>query len=257
MKNSVKIITILGIVASFFPVYPMIESNRYLFKKENLKIVNPLSDMNDLKISHEYFNGPPISDDNPLFADKALALSLAAIKILGESNKAKNKKVLKTIRDSVSQGTPVSFNKYITTLNYLELIKITPSEESYSVFTSIAYGIETSVSITPKRWLMSRLPTNWIRKKWFMGKDKKNALFAAVFQGERKRKERLIYIRNGLPTDIRDKLKIEVPEDLISIILSLLPESNVDEDRTRCIEQAEKKFHEEQKSRFTLFKKST
>ncbi len=234
MKNSVKIITILGIVTSFFPVHPMMPGV-YCLEKRTLKTVNPLSDMSDLKISR-FFKGPRISDDS-FFADKGLALSLAAIKILEEPNKAKNKKVLETIRSSISQGAPVNSNTRIIESKWINYrVTVIAASEFYSVFNSIEY---------------------WITRKGFMGKDKKNAIFTAIFQGERERKERLTYIRDELSTDIYDKFAIEVPTDVLFIILSCLPGFNVDENRTRRIEQAEKKFHEEQQlrqqSRFTLF----
>ncbi len=238
MKNSVKITIVLGIVASFFPVYSMMPGV-YSLEERTLKTVNPLSDMNDLKISHSLNpNGPRISDDDPFFANKGLALSLAAIKILEESDKAKNKKTLETIRNSISQGTSVSSNMFIIKSSWTNyrVIEIVTSKESYSVFTSIEY---------------------WITMKGFMDKDKKNAIFTAIFQGERDRKKQATYLRNTLPTDIHNKLAIKVPTDVLFIILSCLPGFNVDEDRTRCIEQAEKKFHEEQQLRqqscFTLF----
>ena len=250
MKNSVKITIVLGIVASFFPVHPMMPG-MYCLEERTLKTGNPLLNMNDLKISHSVDpNGPRISDDDPFFADTGLALSLAAIKILEESDKAKNKKTLETIRNSISQGTPVSSNMFIiksSSTNY-EVILFSTSTEFYSVFDPIEYWIKAPVSMSLK---------NWLTRKGFMGKDKKNAIFRAIFQGERERKERLTYIRDELPTDIYDKFAIEVPTDLLFIILSCLPGFNVDEERTRLIEQAEKKFHEEQQlrqqSRFTLF----
>jgi len=85
---------------------------------------------------------------------------------------------------------------------------------------------------------------NWLENKWFANKSKKNTLVAAIFQGERKRKERLACIRNELKTYIYDELNIEIPENIILMLPPFLPKNNVSEERTALIKQAKQKFNE-------------
>ena len=90
---------------------------------------------------------------------------------------------------------------------------------------------------------------NWTNDEWFVDKSKKSDLKAAIFQGERERKERLKYICGKLEEH-------KVPKDLERMFLSYLPEYSVSEERTALIKQAEQKFHEEKQSQFSLFKTS-
>ena len=228
MKNSVKIAIVLGAITSFFSVYPMAPSY-YTFEEPNLKYVNPLSHMNDLEIFRIGIRiGTSIIPKNdPFFTENGLALHLTAIKVFEESNTTKNKKTLKAIHNAISEGIPVTSKHNIKLHLHKAFINIYPHQNPTSVFRSIE---------------------DWLQPIWFVDKDKKMAIFTAIFQGERKRKERLICTLN--------ELKTKIPEDLVPIIIKYLPESNVDKDRTRCIEQAEQKFHEEQKSQPTLFKTS-
>lgn len=211
MKNSIKIITILGIATSFFPAHPMMTPKYPLLKKKDLKTVNPLSDMSDLKISY-YCDGPKISENDPLFADRGLPLSLAIIKFCEEPDTAKNKQTLKAIYDAVSQGTPVTSKHHIQQNLEKKLITIYPSQESIPI---------------------RKLVENWSKDKLL----KKILLKATISLGEREQQERLAC-----------KLKSESRKNSMSEILSFLPESNVDEERIVLIEQAEQKFREEQQS---------
>ncbi len=266
MKNSVKITIALGIVTSFFSVHPMAgpvilihptaAPNSYLVGVDELEQTNPLLDMNNLHITDDgptpihitYKNGTSevlnartrVRDDHPLYTDKGLALSLTALKVLKESDRIKNKKTLKTICDAVSEGTPVT-SKYTAHMpnrsDFESSVRISPSQNPISIFKSIE-DLFKYPSLYPF------LFANSDGKKV----DKKRLLMEAIFQGNRNRQERLAYIRDELTTDIRNTLEIEVPKDLTPIIIEYLPESNVSQERTRLIEQAEQKFDEEQQS---------
>ncbi len=87
---------------------------------------------------------------------------------------------------------------------------------------------------------------NWLKFVWSAG-EKEDLLKAAIFQGERKRKERLKCIRGKLEEN-------KIPQDLIPTFLSYFSEYNVSEERTILIKQAEQKFHGEKQSQFSLFK---
>jgi len=257
MKNSVKITIVLGVVTSFFPVHPMAPSC-YFVEINELKQTNPLLHMKNLHIIEEYNNrlvsvpttyknGLPevlnartkIRNDDPLYTDRGLALGLTAFRVLKELDRVKNKETLKTICDAVSEGTPVTSKCVILSHRFKNSVSILPDENLISIFGSIEYLF----GCPP-------LCTNSDDRKV----DKKRLWMNAIFQGEDNRKERLAYIRGELTIDIHDKFAIEVPEDVTSVILSFLPESNVDEERTRLIKQAEQKFHEELQSQLSLDK---
>jgi len=72
-------------------------------------------------------------------------------------------------------------------------------------------------------------------------------LITAIFKGEDKRQKKLTYIHDELKTDLYNGLKIQLPEDLRLILLSYLPEDNVDNDkeRTELIDQVKREFYNE------------
>ena len=194
MKNSIKIITILKIITSFFPVYPMMPPEYRLLKKEDLKTVNPLSNMSGLKISY-FLNGPRISDDDPLFADQGLPLSLAIIKLCEKpEDEIENKQTLKSICDAISQGTPVTSKHRIQQNLEKKLIIIRPSQESISI---------------------RKLIENWFKEK----PRKRKLLEAYICLGKCKQQEKQ-----------KAEISTKVPPELIPIICSSLSNSNVDEE---------------------------
>ncbi len=75
-------------------------------------------------------------------------------------------------------------------------------------------------------------------------------LMKAIFQGEHCEQKKLT---NTLITHTRNTSKINIPEDLMSLIFSYLQE-NRDEERTALIKQAERKFNERQQSQLSLNK---
>ena len=248
MKINVKITIILGTITSFFPVYPMkisreasLEVPHYSLSKKDLKDVNPILNINDLTFHTN--SSDPIFEDNPLFKDGGLALFLTTMKVLEEPDKTKNAKTLKTIYNAVNQKIPVISQYTIDTKSSFFVHRVIISPHSHNCTTPVLMLIKN---------LIDEFCTN-THHNFCMNK----AIFSAIFQGERDRKERLKkQLDSDLTTDIRNELAIEVPESITSVIFSFLPESDVDEERTRYFEEAEKKFHEEQQSRSTLFKKS-
>jgi len=263
MKNSVKITIVLGIVTYFFPVYPMATSSSCLascnwhVEKNKSEQTNPLLHMNNLHIpdggstlihvtrdldTSEVFDirfldsRTKIRDDDPLYTDKGLALSLAVFKVLKESDRIKNEETLKTICDAVSEGTPViSKNSVI-----VSSIRFEPS--GTTIYPRQNHPISIFNSIEDWFKCPSLFPFHFANsddKKV----DKTRLLMEAIFKGEHNRKEQLAYIQDKLATDI----KIEIPRDIISVLVKCL-QSNVGEERTRLIEEAEQKFKEEQQS---------
>ncbi len=145
MNNSIKIVTIVGIITSFFSVYPMTEVAYYSIGKIELRKTNPLLKMSQLGIWHKGQHprkGFDIKKDDPLYTDKGLALSLTAarffLKHLGEKEE---KKSLKTIYDTVSKGTPVT-SKYAVQIDNDIYCGIFPRRNPFSIFTVIEEVIE-------------------------------------------------------------------------------------------------------------------
>ncbi len=138
MKNSVKITIVLGIVASFFPVYPMSGGREisFVIKTKELKNVNPIGNMSMLLF--ECPGEPPacsFSEKGQFYpevdlflADEGLALSLAAIKICNEHSKKKNDVTLKTIRKAIGEGIPIT--------SQYSIRNITPLDGATSQFLS-------------------------------------------------------------------------------------------------------------------------
>ncbi len=180
MKNSIKIITILKIITSFFPVYPMMPREHYILEKESLKKVDPLSNMSGLKISR-YYNGPSIPDNDPLFADQELFLSLAIIKLYEKpEDEIENKQTWKAIYDAANQGTPVT-SKHFIQQNHEELIIIRPSQES--------------------------IPIHKLIENWFKDKPRKKDLLKACFYlGKCKQQGQLACKCNKLKAEIATKV---------------------------------------------------
>jgi len=225
MKNHIKMIIIFGIVSSFFPVYTMVAPNGYMLEPDSLKYVNPLLNMKKLTV-FPLTGGYNISDEDPFFNRKEVALKLTIVKFF-EKSAAADKETLETICDAVSRGIPITSKHLIQPNMTKSGIMISPCPNSTSVFVLIE---------------------NWAKFVWFAG-EKKDLLKEAIFQGERKRKERLKYIRGQLEENA-------IPKDLEPEFLSYLPEDNVSEERTELIKQAEQEFHKEKQSQLSLFKMS-
>ena len=102
MKNTINIITTLGIVTSFPPLYSM-ELKRtpsYWAETNRLKDKNPLSDMSNIHIYRDKFsvlhntNLDPITGNNLLSAKEGLPLKLTVIKFFIDPDSEKNKQTL-------------------------------------------------------------------------------------------------------------------------------------------------------------------
>ena len=112
MRNAIKIIITLGMVASFSPVYSMENTQQlsYWISRDDLQEINPLSDMDKLPI----YPGDPsstdlasIPDKNPLRAEEGLMVKLAAIRAVEQPDSEENDKTLDTIYTHVSERLPV------------------------------------------------------------------------------------------------------------------------------------------------------
>jgi len=216
MKSTIKIITILGIVISFFPAYPMKKSTLHTLETNSLKNVDPFSQMKNLIVLNDFSNKIPRNDQ--FFTQKNLAVKLSTIKYFYEPNNKKSKQILKTICDAVGEGRSVTSKHRILPAMKKGSFHIISSQSSLSIFVLIK---------------------DWFDDKWFTDEGKKNGLLCAIFQGERNRKERLAYVHNELETHMHDNFKLQIPKDLIFMLLEFLPENNVSEEETALIEEAE------------------
>ena len=144
MKNSIKIIVTLGLATSFFPVYsmesPLMEVD-YFLKIDDLKNINPLSEMNKLPI-YWYsctFNSMlnRIPNNDPLLTDEGLAFRLTTLKIFLEPDPEKNYKTFGRIYTSVILGGPVASNHVFEKVNYRQGLIVKLSPTSFSVFQDI------------------------------------------------------------------------------------------------------------------------
>jgi len=65
MKSTIKIITILGVVISFFSAYPMEKFVYHILKVNDLESINPFSQMNSLVVLNN--NCDKIHDNDQFF----------------------------------------------------------------------------------------------------------------------------------------------------------------------------------------------
>ena len=231
MKNSIKIVAIVGIITSFFSVYPMTEEVDYLTREIELRKTNPLLKMSQLCIWHSGRHprkGFKVRKNDPLYTNKGLALSLTAARSFLELGKEENEKTLKTICDAVGEGTPVT-SKYAVQIDGFGIF---PSQNFFSIF-----ALGEDLAKKPKKYPWTRL--NRLA-------DKKRLLIKAIFQGYRNQQKKFARIRKKLIDGVRDELKIEIPEDLMSLIVSYLPEYYTSKESRALIKEAEQKFNEEQ-----------
>ena len=240
MKNSIKTVTILGIITSFFPVHPMELAPQpfYCLRTEDLKKINPLSDMNKLSIYPNRFAVPrdtgltSIPNDSPLFAQEGLALKLTAIKYLEKPDV----QTLEVIRTAIGKGIPITSEHYVTPNVDVKYIRIFPSPTTpISVFESI------------KNWLKCVDKTPYVPTNGTINQNIVSELITIIFRDEHKRQEGFVRIRKEWRDYIRNKLKINIPKDLMHLISLYLSEHN-NEKRRALIKQAEQEFHEEQQS---------
>ena len=156
MKNTIKVIITLGIVTYFFPMYSM--ENRpegelyYSIKIKDLKTINPLTDMSKLAIYQGFSqntNSVSISGDDPLLTDEDLALRLAVMKVLAESDSEENNKTLEAIGIAVGRGMPIISKYSLFEHDYGDFwISFERSKfdaEPESVFTSTEQHVERVV----------------------------------------------------------------------------------------------------------------
>ncbi len=209
----------------------------YCIRINNLKNVNPLSNMKDLLIYPNKFSVPrgtslaPISRNNPLFTNKGLAFKLAAIKFVTDPDSEKSKQTLEAISTTVSLGVPVTSNHFFTIHYDEQCFEIFSRSTQFSIFQEIEA---------------------WVKKDRQINSKTVSQLMITIFQGEQKRKERLAYIHNGLEIDLYNKPEVQLPESLILMLLSYLPKDNVDKKRTKLIEKAKEKFYKEQPLQLNL-----
>jgi len=121
MKNTIKIIIILGVAASFSPLYSMtvrsseirdvMDATYYYLKKSDLKKIDPLSNISKLPIcsgSANETNSALIADCNSLSIDEeGLVLRLAVIKWFFENSK-ENDPNFEKIFAALDQGGPIA-----------------------------------------------------------------------------------------------------------------------------------------------------
>ena len=236
MINTIKVIVIFGIVTPFFPVCSMTENNfdggkadYYVVKEDGLEQINPLSCMKNLPMKG-YFYSPlsklKIRRPEPFRcnkSDRGLALIFTAAKLLGEPNEVKEKEILKTVKKAASEGISVTSKYNVDVRNgcFFDFV-ITHTEEPTSIFRSIdnllgdSFPLFIAGTSDPAALKKDRKKRQWMK---------------AFFEGEGK----LACIPEILTVCARDKLSIEIPEDLVTLIISYLSECCINEGRTILI----------------------
>jgi len=149
MKNAVKIFFTLGIVISFFPVYPMdIEESTTNFSYpsltlDELKNADPLRDMNEIVFKKRARFGSSHSMSMPKgFINEGLAFKLAVIRVLeGEFHKKKQDQALKAISAAVALGIPLVSQHTIEYFFPAPWISIKSNVDSFSIFEVIKIGL--------------------------------------------------------------------------------------------------------------------
>jgi len=233
VKNYIKIIAILGMVAFVFPVYSAELSDFYKVSLFDLKEQNPLLHQVDICC------GPsPVSSEHPLHEDRALALTLTAAKVLQVEDEEENEETLQTVCRAVCEGAPVTSEWIVRGKDEISHVLILPSKEPTSIFTLV----EDLVKNPPLFFTT------------YNGR-KKGLWMEAVFQGHRERQEKFANECNELRTIINDQLKNKISEDLINLIVSYSSKYYTDAKETALIKQAQQKFDEEQQAQPSLNEK--
>ena len=288
MKNFIKIIVTLGIVTSFFPMYSM--ENRpegelyYSIKMKDLKTINPLTDMSKLAIYQGFSqntNSVSISGDDPLLTDEDLALRLAVMKVLAESDSEENNKILEAIGIAVGRGMPIISKHFLSYGDSgISLVCGLSGAKPESLFTNInqharkvlksksrisaqiegewskmggdVFRLKTqSESAQPfPLFLLSQKEEEWelaykageaIVYGEMVGNKTIRQLMNTIFEGEDERQKRLTYTLNALNSCTSDELKINIPEDLMFLIVSFI-QKHRKEEGTVLIEKVRRKF---------------
>jgi len=243
MKNSIKIVTIAGIITSFFSVYPMTEGACYstvIFELSKIKLPKDMEKLNIWRRSRDFILGPKIKNSHPIYEDGGLALSLTAAKFFADKfspgkdlekwDEDESKQILKRIYDAVSEGTSVISNYAVETNDRL-VFKIFSSQSPISIFTVIE-------NLAKRKKYSLDMFGNLVGKK--------RRLIKAIFQGHCNRQKELVCMGNRLIDYLRGGLGIEVPRDLTFLIVSYLPEYYINKESRALIKEAEQKFNEEQ-----------
>ena len=266
MKKSIKIITILGIVTSFFPVYSMEDirsicypvnkddlKNRRLFVcEDDLKKINPLSGTDKLPIYHEMVLLPIESSGLLRITEECLFTKLAAIRLLEGLDSENNDEILKTICTAVSRETPiVSWPcEFVGTSGTLISLDSDPS----SIFEDIKNWFYQSLLIkyieaghvlnaifssnqsSSNQWQGDadvNVACDAVTRREMMNHPIYNPLMNALFRGEDERQER------SWRAYIHDKLKINISIDLVNLIHSF---SLDDKKRIKLFTKAKEEF---------------
>jgi len=200
-KNIIKIITVLVIVTSFFPVYSMEESSRY-FKISDLRHI---SNMNELPIYSVNF--PSVTSATSK-VPKELVPLLYAIKVFAESQTTV-KKNLKKVRDAFSQEASENFNYTIFKKDFSDLGIIKPTQYPVSFFTIIKNWFKDTETTPTYGSVSSSMQSENFEQK----KGAYENLISAIRQGQ---------LSYALKTCVHDSFKIETPEDVVDSIFSFL-----------------------------------
>lgn len=213
MKNSIKIITVLGIVTSFFSVYPMeVKPDYYLLDPSTLKGENPLDHSSfraRWKKGKEASNVQAVSSEDLIHKDIPLALMLTALKVSKETSDEENGKTLETINDAVRNGIPLMSHFVSKTRKYFVNFCVCYSKNPTSIFTSLEDYFARQPSSKQKKW------------------------FDTVCKGHNRREKeicsKLIAYGHGAEP------KIEISYDIASLIFSFISETDL-------IQQAKENF---------------
>ena len=217
MKNTIKIITILVVVIITSFVYPMEVSRHYFIQVSMLKKSNPLLQMNNFYTFANKGGCKHTPQNDPIYKDEGLALSLTAVRLLVESNETKNKETLETIYDAVSKGIPITSGYNFKPKDNGAILSFDQEQNPISIF-----------SLVNELFRFLSFPDKINKKRLWIG---------AIYQGEQEREKMLTRICNESKTHINSKLKINIPEDIMLLMFSFLLKGN-DKERTAIIKNA-------------------
>jgi len=247
-----KIITIFGTVTSFFMV-PVCSMEKMVPANSTGEVIPERStfiiqegDYHEKQLTRLYAknllpnpssatNKDPVNWESDQMRQSLLLTILEFFRHLPWEKK--DEKNLRRISHAVYKGVPLSSKCLIqySTKGEKEFLHFRCDLDSESVFKSIEN--------------LSELPCIRSNPK---NDNKKKLLMQTLFDGHHYRQKHFDSMKNKLEIAARDICEVELSEDLINLIFSLLPEYQIYQENEKLIKEAELKFDEGQPSQPNL-----
>jgi len=234
MQSIIKVIVALKIATFFFPLYSMEPQpeNFYCLEIRELQNKNPLLGINNFR----HFNSQSgcstdyVSENDLIRENEALLLALTAAKLILENDETKSKKIFKQIYNAACEGVSIISEHDFADIGPTDFVVICPSQHPI-----LAFDLAKNLLENPPHCLKNR-STRLIRC------FKKNTWMKNISDGEKTRQATIAFMLDDPKTYALGGLKIDIPKDVILLMLSFLPKYNNDEKRRAFFKKAGQAF---------------